>query len=77
MRAIAARLRPNLWSGSRYTMLESNAKLLEQFDTRGNAELAAFIETEKTNLLKEAAAECEWETKHDRGRDDRFEAKLS
>jgi hypothetical protein len=73
MRAFAARLRPNEWGSSRSTILEANAKLPEQFDTRGNAKLVAFIETEKTNLLKEAAADREWETKHDKGRDERFE----
>jgi hypothetical protein len=73
IRAIAGRFRPSHWSGSLSTILELKAKLLEQFDTQGNPDLAAFIETEKTNLLKEAAAEREWETKHDKGRDERFE----
>ncbi|MGO8847982.1 MAG: hypothetical protein ACLQFI_22195 [Methylocella sp.] len=73
MRAFAARLRPSVLRGSRSTILETNAKFLEQFDIHGNAKLAAFIETEKASLLREAAADREWETKYDKGRDERFE----
>jgi hypothetical protein len=73
MRAITNGFRSNSWNDSQSTMLESKAKLLEQFDIRGNPDLAAFIETEKTNLLREAAAAREWETEHDKRRDERFE----
>jgi hypothetical protein len=73
MKAIAGQLRPTMWSGSRSTILEANAELLGQFDTRGNAELAAFVEAEKAKLRKEAEIEREWETKLDRSRDEKFE----
>jgi hypothetical protein len=73
MGTIVARLRPTIWSGSRATIMESNANLLRQFDARGNDELAAFIDTEIVRLLREAAAQREWETTHDRARDEMFE----
>ncbi|HEY5236809.1 MAG TPA: hypothetical protein VIJ62_00390 [Rhizomicrobium sp.] len=73
MEALVERLRPRSWSGSRATILETNAKLLRSFDARGDVGLAAFIETAEADLLKEANAEREWENKRDRGRDERFE----
>jgi hypothetical protein len=73
MQAFAARLRPRSWSGSRATILETNAKLLDEFDTRGKSKLAAFVDAEKASLLREAGAEREWETRRDKGRDERFE----
>jgi len=62
-----------MWDGSRSTILDANANLLDQFDTQGNAVLAAFIAMQKESLQKEARAELEWETKLDKDRDERFE----
>lgn len=73
MRELVGQLRPRSWSGARSTLLDRNANLLDQFDTRGNAALAMFIAIQKESLQKEARAELEWETKLDRGRDERFE----
>jgi len=73
MREIVARFYPTSWSGSRSTILETNAKLLEQFDTRGDASLATFITEQIARLLEEGRADREWETKRDKGRDERFE----
>lgn len=73
MQELVTRLRPMMWSGSRSTILDTNANLLEQFDTRGNTGLAAFIATQKEILQAEARAELEWETKLDRNHDEQFE----
>jgi hypothetical protein len=66
MRAFAQRLRPGVWGGSRVTILEVNAKLLGEFETRDDLDLVTFIENEKASLRREAALEREWETKRDR-----------
>lgn len=73
MKAITARLRPQTWSGSRATILETNAKLLREFDAQGDIKLAAFIEAEEAEILHEASMEREWENKRDSGKDERFE----
>jgi hypothetical protein len=73
MRELVARFRPRMWSGSRSTILDANANLLDQFDTEGNGMLAAFIAAQKESLKKEALAELAWETKLDKDRDERFE----
>lgn len=73
MREIVARFYPTSWSGSRSTILETNAKLSERFDTRGDVSLANFITEQIARLLEEGRADREWETKRDKGRDERFE----
>lgn len=62
-----------VWSGSRSTILDANANLLDQFDTQGDRALAAFIASENEKLKNEAHAELEMETKVDEDRDERFE----
>jgi hypothetical protein len=73
MRELVERLRPHSWSGSRAAILESNGKLLDLFDTRGNEALAAFLDEEKARLLGEADKEWAWENNVDKQRDQRFE----
>ena len=73
MRAFTQRLRPGVWGGSLATILEANAKLLGEFETQDDLDLATFIEKEKASLLREAAREREFETQHDKSRDERFE----
>lgn len=73
MRELVARCRPMTWSDSRATILDTNANLLDQFDTQGNETLAAFIAMEKESLQREARAELESETKRDKDHDERFE----
>jgi hypothetical protein len=73
MRELVARFRPMAWSGSRSTILKDNARLLAQFDTRGNVALGAFIATQREDLETEARSELESETKSDKNRDERFE----
>jgi hypothetical protein len=73
MRELVARFRPMQWSGSRSAILDANASLLDQFDTRGNHELAMFIEVQRQSLREEARQELEWEARRDSDRDERFE----
>jgi hypothetical protein len=73
MRELVARLRPTSWRGSRSTILDANANLLDQFDTHGNAALAAFIAMQKECLQNEARADLEWGTKFNQDHDQRFE----
>jgi hypothetical protein len=73
LRALIARVRPMVWSDSRSAILEENGNLLDQFDTQGNATLAAFLVIQKELLQREARAALERETKLDKERDERFE----
>jgi hypothetical protein len=73
MRELIARLLPMAWSGSRSAILQKNATLLDEFDVEGNMALAAFIQSQKAGIQKEAQEYREWETKQDKDRDERFE----
>ncbi|HZZ80963.1 MAG TPA: hypothetical protein VFE62_20850 [Gemmataceae bacterium] len=73
MKTLIERLRPMMWSGSRSTILESNAGMLDRFDIQGNNALAVLIAAEKESLRREAREYLDWETKLDRERDERFE----
>jgi hypothetical protein len=73
MRELVAQFRPMMWSGSRSTILEASANLLDQFDTQGNAALAAFIAMKKEGLQREAREYLEWDTKLYKDRDEKFE----
>lgn len=73
MQVLVERFRPMSWSGSRSTILGTNAGLLDRFDTQGDAALEIFIAAQKQSLEKEAQQSLEWETKIDKDRDERFE----
>jgi len=73
LREFVSRLRPTMWSGARSTILDTNASMLDKFDTQGSASLAAFIAVQKESLQKDARLELEWETRQDGDRDERFE----
>jgi hypothetical protein len=67
------RFRPAMWSGSRSVILDTGARLLDEFDARENIALAAFIATQREKLQREARTEAAWETKWGNERDERFE----
>jgi len=73
MQVFVDRLRPMSWSGSRSTLLQTNAALLAQFDVQNNSGLVAFIDAQKVMLQDEALHELNWETKIFRDRDETFE----
>ena len=51
---VVEHFRPMMWSGSRSTIFETNASLLDQFNVPGDAALATFIAIRKANLQDEA-----------------------
>jgi len=67
------RFRPMGWSGSRAAIMDTYAKLLDQVGTEISEELAAYARVEKKKLVKAIEIQREWETKHDKDRDERFE----
>jgi hypothetical protein len=73
LRRLIRRLDVESWSASQASALESNARLLALFDTRGNDALAAFVDAHKARLLAEANKARAWENDRDRRRDESFE----
>jgi hypothetical protein len=73
LKAFLSRLSPTSWSGSRATIMESNAKLLDDLKGFSDPALIEFIAQEKVRLSKEIEAERRAEQLADRTRDERFE----
>ena len=67
------RLRPRVWWGSRSTILDQGASLLDEFPANGNNALVAFIAVQKQRLQDEARTELEWEADLHKCSDERFE----
>jgi len=70
---LVSRLRPTSWSGSMAAILSSRAELLHELCDREDHALAEYAREAYATLQREIAAEREWETKHSRERDERFE----
>jgi len=73
LKAFIRRLSRMSYSGSRATIMESNAKLLDKLDNYSDAIFAQFVAQEKVRLSKEIEAERRSERSLDRTRDERFE----
>ena len=67
------RFRPMSWSGSRATIMEKNAQLLDNIDTFVPSSLMPFVAESKLELLQAIEKEREQETWEDRETDERFE----
>ena len=67
------RFSPRMWSGSRAAIVESRLHLLDKFECHPNAAIAALVANKRPELQMEVARTREWETKHDRERDEKFE----
>jgi len=65
--------RPTSWSGSRATIMASNAKLLDELEEHQDPVVAEFVAQEKVRFAKEIEAERRAETLEDRAIDERFE----
>lgn len=63
---------PTSWSGSRATLAEANARLLDNLGSQ-LAHLQPFVTTSKVKILQAIANERVRETKRDSTRDERFE----
>jgi hypothetical protein len=62
-----------MWSGSRASILESNAVLLDQLETYPEPDVAEFVAQEKIRIAKEIEAERRFEKLTARDKDERFE----
>jgi hypothetical protein len=67
------RFRPMSWSGSRAALMEANARLLDSLESLLPSGLMQFLNEAKAKFAEEVARERQWETGHDRARDERFE----
>ncbi|MFS8148630.1 hypothetical protein [Rhizobium sp. BR 249] len=67
------RFQPSSWSGSRATLMEANARLLDDMEGLIPAEYMSVVADAKKQLARNIAGQREWETKRDRDRDERFE----
>lgn len=67
------RFRPRSWGSSRAALMEANARLLDSLESDLRSGLLPFVTEAKAQLAREVARERQWETEHDRGRDERFE----
>ena len=65
--------RPMSWSGSRAALMEANARLLDSLESHVPSGVMPFVTEAKAQLAQEVARERQWETEHDRARDERFE----
>jgi hypothetical protein len=59
--------------GSRATLLEANAQLLDRLESHIPSGLLQFVNDAKAQLMREIARERQRETDEDRSRDERFE----
>lgn len=70
---IVGRFRPRSWSGSRVSLMEANAQLLESVHQHIPSELCTFVAETRASLLREIVEERRAEAKKDRDRNERFE----
>ncbi len=71
--ALIVRLRPSSWSGSRASVMERNAKLIDEIEPRVAAQLERVLDEAKKSLIDEIAQERRYEQLRDSARDERFE----
>jgi len=67
------RFMPMSWSGSRATIIESNARLLDDLEGHPDPSVVEFVAREKTRLASVVQGERRAETLADSRRDERFE----
>lgn len=67
------RFRPMSWSGSRASIMDANAQLLDRLQLYVNPDLMPFVTEAQTQLAREVTRERQRETQDDRVRDERFE----
>lgn len=73
LRTFVGRFRPSGWSGSLASILEGRKALLEELKAHKNPDVPALAAAEANCLAAEVDATRQWEAKHDRERDERFE----
>jgi hypothetical protein len=65
--------RPNSWSGSLATLMESRLPLLDDPDVKDDPTLAAFVEETRKELKSDIESQRKWERDRDKAQDERFE----
>ena len=73
LEAMVERFRPRSWSGSRASIMEVNARLLDQTAPFLSSDLGSVVAALRTKLLQDIAEERRWESERDRAQDERFE----
>lgn len=64
---------PRTWSGSRASVVEANAKLLDELESHDDPVVTRFVAEERVRLNRLLEAEARLETATDKARDERFE----
>jgi hypothetical protein len=67
------RFRPMSWRGSRATVMEENAQLLDNLEPYISSDMIPFVTEAKAQFAQQIAQVRQQETERDRGRDERFE----
>lgn len=67
------RFAPMSWSGSRASIMEKNAELLDSLDPIVVSDIQAFIEEKRRGLAQEVDRERVWEVQRERVENERFE----
>ena len=70
---VIERFQPMNWSGSRAAQMETNALLLDSLESIFPSDLMPFLTEARAKFAEEVAKVRQWETKHDRVREERFE----
>lgn len=73
LKAFVKRFRPMSWSGSRASIMEECAKLLDNLPITGDRVFMALVDEQKAALEREILAEREHETAREYERNERFE----
>lgn len=73
LEVLIKRFQPMSWSGSRVSMIEARAQLLDSLESLLASEYMPFVIEAKAKLAEEVARGRQWETMHDRIQDERFE----
>jgi len=71
--AFVERFPPNSWMGSRASIMEGRAALLDDLPMDTLPDLLSFLRETKLKFLELVAQERKWETQRDRAMDERFE----
>jgi hypothetical protein len=73
LETFAQRFMPMSWSGSRASIMEANAELLDSLDPIVVSDLQPFIAEMRRALLHQVSQERVWEAQRERTENERFE----
>ncbi|HWR34376.1 MAG TPA: hypothetical protein VN622_00725 [Clostridia bacterium] len=73
LREYVAKFVPMSWSGSRWAIIETNLRLLDDLKSNFEGSVHDFILMQRERLLREIEFDKEWELSRSRAKDERFE----